>query len=324
MTRASAIAALVAASLSVAVAQNSTPPGFLEARSALGAAAKAVDKAAYGNFLADDLTWVDRAGPVQDKATVVANLIPAAAPVDTAPDVSAYDDAVVIAGKRPGTRFLQLWVKEGSRWRIVAHQGTPDGTQPVSSGPPSSKWPADVGNPADIAAIRAARTALDAGNAKADPGPFTSLTTDRFVAIGPAGVLSKQDRITAIKTSKPGPPAAADAQVSIRVHGNAAAVTSLNATRSTIATIAYVKQNGKWLRAGIIMTPVMTKQDADRGASATSVTQLAVSDADVQTMRTFAAGLGHFTSAYHRTLGRWASDVPERPRKSGCQEMVDF
>jgi hypothetical protein len=247
--------------VAAAQGQPGAPAGFMEARAALTAAAKAVDETAYGKFLTEDLTWVDRAGGVRNKTAVVAGLNAGSAPADNAPDLRSYGDTVVLMGKRQGTRYLQLWVRRGANWQMVAHQGTPDGTEPVSaSDSPSPPWPADVGSAAEIAAIKEARAALDLGNAKADPGPFTALTTDRFAALGPTGMLSKADRIRAIKESKPATAAPSpDSHVSIRVHGDAATVVAVNGPRTNVSTIAYVKQGGTWLRAAIIQTPIENK-----------------------------------------------------------------
>lgn len=262
MKRALALAAYVGLGAgALAQGQTAAPSGFAEARAALTAAAKAVDKGAYGKFLTDDLTWVDRAGGVRNRAAVLAGLNAGTASTDDAPDIRSYGNAVVMLGKRQGTRYLQLWVRQGPSWQMVAHQGTPDSADPVAaSNGASSPWPADVGSAAEIAALAQARAALDAGNAKADPGPFTALTTEQFVAVGPTGVLTKRDRIQAIKASRPAStPSSPDSHVSTRVHGDAAVIVAVNGSRTNISTMAYVKQGGKWLRAGIVQTPVRSR-----------------------------------------------------------------
>jgi hypothetical protein len=116
----------------------------LEARKQMSAAAAKGDKVAWGKFLADDLTWVDRAGRLRDKVTVLEEvwLGPPAADQRPASDTEArsYDNAAVliaIAHNNDGsdTRFVQVWAKKGNQWQLLAHQGVGVGDPITKIGP---------------------------------------------------------------------------------------------------------------------------------------------------------------------------------------------
>jgi hypothetical protein len=258
-------ALVVAASVlnGVAAAQPAVPDAFIKARQALAAAATKSDKRAYGALLADNMTWVDRLGKVQGKAPIVASVGPSSASTDATPDIRAYDHAVVMFARRgTDTRYMQVWVEQGGGWKLVAHQGTPvsNTNVPRLPGADVAKSPVTLpptsGTQADVVAIQKVRDAINTGNAKADPAPFTTNTTAQFGALGPSGLLSKQDRISAIKSSTPTAAPQPDRQTSTRVYGNVAVSIAVNGSGSTISTIVYVRENGSWKRAAIVNTPL--------------------------------------------------------------------
>jgi Domain of unknown function (DUF4440) len=90
------------------------------------------DKAAYERLLADDFTWVDQAGRLRDKKTVVAELQPPTGKATTEGiDVRSYPGgAVLIATRRnPGgtdVRFLRVSRR--------------DRTQPSDDHPRQARW----------------------------------------------------------------------------------------------------------------------------------------------------------------------------------------
>ena len=252
-------------------AQPPVPAGLLEALRARNAVAGSGDKAAYAKLLTDDVTWINRSGRVQDKASVVSELQPdASASSQPEPEVRMYSGGAVLIGTRGGNRrYIQAWVPKGGQWQLAAHQGTAiAGATPAlpaeTSVLPSSRSPASAVSTADIAAIAKAMDAVSAANAKGDGQAFASLVTDQFVVVGAQGqVSSKQQRITEI-TGKPGPvPVGTHADVSTRVHGDLAVTTLMPAVSAgqprLRQTIVHVRQGGTWLRAAIINTPVAAK-----------------------------------------------------------------
>ena len=252
-------------------AQPPVPAGLLEARRAYNAALSSGDKAAYAKLLTEDVTWTNRSGRVQDKASRVGELPPdATASSQPAPEIRIYPGGAVLIGTRSGNiRSIQAWVPKGGQWQLAAHQGTAiagvtPGLPADTSVTPSSKSPTNAGSTADIAAIAKAMDAVSAANAKGDGQAFASLVTDRFVVVNAQGqVLSRADRIKEI-TGKPGPvPVGTHADVSTRVHGDLAVTTLMPAVSAgqprLRQTIVHVRQGGTWLRAANIMTPIAAK-----------------------------------------------------------------
>jgi ketosteroid isomerase-like protein len=227
------------------------------------------DKAAYDRLLTDDFIWVDQAGRLRDKKTVVAELRPPTGKATTeGVDVRPYPGGAVMVAtrKNPGgtdVRFLRVWLQQNNQWRLVAHQGTPIGDKPAAGASnPSSPMPANSGPASEIQAIEQAIQALNAGNRKGDAKNFAASVTERFVSIRANGtVASKQQRIDEItKGTTPPPPVAKVEGRSTRVYGDLAVSTSLLNGESgrSRQLIIHAKQNGKWLRAAIITTPVAT------------------------------------------------------------------
>ena len=73
-------------------------------------------------------------------------------------------------------------------------------------------------------------------------------------------VASKQDRVTAIAKG-PNPPGQANVEeTSTRIHGDLAVTNRVIKTPNgrSRQMIIHAKQGGKWLRAGVITTPIAT------------------------------------------------------------------
>lgn len=247
--------------------QAAAPAGLVEARRAFEAAAAKADRAAYAKFLTDDVTWINRAGRLQDKTSLVDGLRATTPSSTPAVDIRAYPGGAVVIGTRNGSiRYLQVWVQKGAQWQLAAHHGTTIAganppADPLTEAPPSSKSPASVGAPTDLEAIANAFDALNANNAKGDAAGFGRLVTEGFVAIGEDGkVLSRDARMREIASSKP-PVLAAGARedVSTRVHGDVAISTYLRPASAGQPgrrhTVVHVRQ-GVWRRAAIITTEI--------------------------------------------------------------------
>jgi hypothetical protein len=226
------------------------------------------DKAAVERLLVDDFTWVDQAGRLRDRKTVVAEIQPPAGKATTEGiDVRPYQGgAVLIATRRnPGgtdVRFLRLWVQQGNQWRLAAHQGLPITDKPVAAAAGSSSPnPPSTGSPQDIKAIDQAIAALQAGNSKGDAKNFGASVTDGFVAVQAGGTLaSKQDRMAQI-TKGPNPTGQANVEESsTRLYGDLAVTNRVlkGATGRSRQMIIHARQGGRWLRAAIVTTVIAT------------------------------------------------------------------
>jgi hypothetical protein len=232
--------------------------GFLHARASMLTAALHHDKARYARFLVPDFTWVDRAGRLRDKRTVVDDLPPSDGSADPAPDIRDYGRAVVLVGIRRGgeSAYLQVWVRQEQRWLMAAHQGTAASHSTDWSAPagPSTGVPADYGTDLDLMAIERLRKTLHVAQRDGDATPFRRHATDLFLALGPFGVFDKPEHARAIEELMPPTGGAAD-----RARVLDAAVTlAINAADTSVTTIAYVRQSGEWRQAAIATTPRVT------------------------------------------------------------------
>ena len=253
---------------SLLVGVSAQPQGLVEARNQMDAAAAKGDKAVYAKFLSEDFTWVDRSGRLRNKAAVVEELAPQVSqPAPQAsPEIRSYGNAAVLVGTRSqpdgtDTYYMQAWVKNGNQWQMVAHQGLQAGNQPAPAATkPSSPLPASSGVQAERDAVQKNHEAVGEANQKADLNMFAAAVTDQFVAFGPSGPLSKQQRMDAIK--KAGPQANVGAAPSparsIRIHGNLAVTTQRTPQADATAwvTTVSVKDGTQWKRAGTIRTPI--------------------------------------------------------------------
>lgn len=242
--------------------------GFLHAREAMLKAALAGDKARYARFLVPEFTWVDRAGRLRDKRTVVDDLPPSDGSADPAPDIRDYGRAVVLVGIRRGgeSAYLQVWVQQEQRWLMAAHHGTAASHSTdwsVAAGP-STGVPADYGNALDLVAIERLRKTLHVAQRAGDATPFRRHATDLFLALGPFGVFDKPEHARAIEELMPPTGGEADRARSTRVHGDAAVTLAINAASTSVSTVAYVRQSGEWMQAAIATTPRVTGGPADR------------------------------------------------------------
>jgi len=252
--------------LSVGVAAQSQT--LVEARNQMDAAASKGDKVGYARFLSDDFTRVDRSGRLRNKAAVIEELTPQGSqPASQAsPEIRSYGNAAVLVGKTrqsdgTDTYYMQAWVNNGNQWQMVAHQGLQANGKPAPAATkPSSPLPASSGVEAERDAVQKNHDAVGEANRKADPNMFAASVTDQFVAFGPAGPLTKQQRMDAIK--KAGPQAnggtTPSPERSIRIHGNLAVTTQRTPQAEAMewVTTVSIKEGTQWKRAGTIRTPI--------------------------------------------------------------------
>jgi ketosteroid isomerase-like protein len=133
---------LLAASVA-AVALHAQSPAAADARKTVDAfiaAVKKNDVAAVSSFLADDLVYTHSTGIVEGKKEYLAKLKTGDQKytgIDfISPKIRAFGDTAVIntvarmTGATKGVPFdntlflMQVWVKQGGSWKLVAHQTT--------------------------------------------------------------------------------------------------------------------------------------------------------------------------------------------------------
>ena len=252
--------------LSLAVlAQTGVPPALAKAYAEFDSATTKGDKATVQRLMTDDAIWVNRAGRLRDTKTLVQEIEPSTGQ-SMPPDIRAYPGGAIVVFTRraaDGTtsRVLQVWIQQGGAWKLAAHHGVPadpkEKVEPATAA--SSPLPPNAGSPADIKTIETAIESLSAGNQRGDAKNFAASVTDQFVSVTVNGVGSKQSRVEDL--SKTQPQVASDSKVeqsSTRVYGDIAITNRISRGQngSAAITIVHVKQNGKWLRAGIAFAPI--------------------------------------------------------------------
>ena len=113
-------------------------------------------------------------------------------------------------------------------------------------------------HPADFQKARDARdAALIAGNEQ----EWARYTTDDSLAVDSTGnVLTKADRMAAVKGSKGGTPPPPPMEIKFRVYGETVITTSIqNPASPTRFTTVWVKQNGMWKVASVHQTLITKK-----------------------------------------------------------------
>jgi Domain of unknown function (DUF4440) len=248
----------------VVLAQGSLPTlALTKAREEFIVAGDKGDKVAFQRLLTDDATWVDRAGGYRDKKAQIRQLQPA--PATRTADAHVYPGGAVVVGTRKSaegieTRSLQVWVQQAGQWKLAALQTVQIGEKPpIPKAAPSAALPPNAGSATDVKAIEDAIAALSAGNRRGDVKNFAASVTEQFVTIGATGVGSKQDRIKQLSSGADQLPQATVEQSSTRLYGDLAVTNRLlkqSNGREVRQTIVHIRQGGKWLRAGIIATPV--------------------------------------------------------------------
>lgn len=244
------------------------------AQRAMEQAAAKSDSAAYGRFLTDDFTWTDRQGRTRARAEVLKTVAPSN-PGDKVSEerCSVYGNGALCTGARhlaepnADVRYMRAWVKRGGRWQLAAHQGATiappaEPTAPPAAAPAAGDAP--VAPPATVKGaaekeILDALNALASANARADAAAFAQLVTDDFIGISAQGqTRSKASRIEQLKSATAREPRPFSGQdLRIRFYDTLAVVTWRSGPSGQTQNMAVmVKEQGKWLRAGVIATNI--------------------------------------------------------------------
>ena len=240
--------------------------GLAEARRQMADAGVKGDKAAYATFLADDATWIDRAGRLRNKTAMLAEVQPQSTTTPASPaEVRNYGNSAVVVSKRRNpdgveVAFIQAWVKNGSQWQLIGHAAIPASSKNpgAAATQPSSPLPANVGSQADRDAVEKNAAMVSEAFGKGDSAGFEHAVTSQFVMLVPdADPITREARSQQIKTSGAGIVAKA-AETSTRIHGNMAVTVQRLAgnPQGSWRMILTIKENGAWKRAATVTTPI--------------------------------------------------------------------
>lgn len=247
--------------------------GLAEARQQMNDAAAKGDKVAYGQFLSEDVTWIDRAGRVRNKTAILADLQPQTGPTArSTPEVRSYGNSVLVVGKRSNAdgvevAFIEAWVKTGNQWQLVSEGEIPASRNNRGSPAtkPSSKLPPSMGLQADRDAVQKNNEAIDTSNVKGDATMFKDAVTAQYVTLRTdADPLNRETRAQQIAKAGPRPAGIKPVEGSTRIHGTMAVTKTQRLPPNTPGggitgewrMIVTVKENGEWRRAAIIGTPI--------------------------------------------------------------------
>lgn len=134
------VVVLAAAFALIGVAQAATESDIQKAEKDWAAAVMAQDQAALGQILGDQLIYAHSTGVIETKGQYLSNLRTGAAKYDLIEHqsitVKLYGDAAAAHSivRMKGTNkdgpfdnklmMMHLWVKQGGKWRLAAHQTT--------------------------------------------------------------------------------------------------------------------------------------------------------------------------------------------------------
>jgi hypothetical protein len=234
------------------------------------AAGQRGDKAAYARYLADNLLWINESGGISQKSSLVDQLRPAAAGAQattSTPGVQVYPGGAVLSATRRNAngsevRLLQAWVRQGTQWQIVLHHALAVGDAAPAVTAAQGALPPNAGSAADLKAIDDAIAALQAATVAGDGNTFGTLVTDQFIYFVGGNMGNKSDRINIINSGRGagrgaggGGQDSGNQELSTRIVGTMA-VTTMR-TAQNVQSIVHVKDQGKWLRAAIMATPIV-------------------------------------------------------------------
>lgn len=133
--------ASTAAAAALALAAGPVDPGIAAAEKAWAEATKKADPDALGKILAEDLTYTHSTGSTDTKKQYIDNLVSGAAKYEVidyeemtarmyGKTTAVLNAQVKLTTVNKGTRnnahlkFTHVWVKQGGRWLLAAHQST--------------------------------------------------------------------------------------------------------------------------------------------------------------------------------------------------------
>lgn len=268
------LTAAIIVTVSLVVAAQ--PADLLAARAAMSAAIAAQDKPAYAQFLSDDITSIDSAGKLRDKAAAVAEM--PAGNAQTNAEISEYEDSAVIAigydraGESPA-RIIQAWSRKPVGWQMVAFQGVRAIGTVAPSSQASSPMPPSSQPERDRDSVMRTIEALRSASTNHDEQAWAALVTDRFVATSSTGAFQrKADVARRIATGASAGDVLDVRQISVRVHGTLAVANFLLVDPGNTEfwrTAIFINQRNSWREAAEITTTITGAARATRPAPMT-------------------------------------------------------
>jgi hypothetical protein len=178
--------------------------------------------------------------------------------------VQVYQSAAVVTGvQKPGlsprrVRFVRVWVRDGSDWKIAIHHGTPiaevDATTAADTPARRTGTPL-VSLLGDQAAVIRVHNALSEAYAGRDAASYERLTAPEFVHVTTSGQVIRRDQVKLDMTAnqkKLDP--VADEEVTVRIFGDVAVLMCRTrkmradgtAAPSERLTRIFARKNGEW------------------------------------------------------------------------------
>jgi len=241
--------ALTLCLLSVGVAAALPIPADIgEVERQLAEARASQNAGALRRLLAGDYFQIGADG----KTATTASPLPSP-PTVTEAEAQALGDTVIVTGiEKSGEsmRFVRVWHRDNSTWRLVLAHFTPIGSPPAGRRSTSSltptAWPQD--SDADRAAILAAQRTLNETFAQRDVTTYAALTADNFVRITTDGrVIVRDDFMRDVAAPGPARQDPNHSDFRVKVYGAFATLCYLNRAADTQrVTRLFVKQRGQW------------------------------------------------------------------------------
>lgn len=232
------------------------------------------DAAAAGELVDEEFSWTDRSGKTLKKDEVLGELKTLASEPEVDKETRDYGRVVMIRGNhrvaqaKVDVRFIRVWVKRGSEWRVLVYQetkiaetppktrggfGSPSGGAPVECENPCKMVPYDPPGKTEKEIVEmwkgVERTVLTNDVEAWIPG-----FTDDFLFVTPDGgtPLNKADRVAMIRELKKTNTTLIPAKVvSMQVWalGDAAVMRSEHKPlhgKMLHVTRIFVKRDGRW------------------------------------------------------------------------------
>jgi hypothetical protein len=241
--------ALMLCLLSLAVtAAAAMPADIAQVERQLAEARTSQNAGALRRLLAADYFQIGADG----KTATTPSSLPAS-PTVTGAEAQALGDSVIVTGiehSGEATRFVRVWHRDHSAWRLVLAHFTPIGSRSSgsrSTSPlPPTVWPKD--SDAERAAILTAQRTLNETFAQRDVKTYAALTADSFVRITTDGrVIGRDDFMRDVAAAGPPRQDPNHSDFRVKLYGAFATLCYLNQAADTQrVTRVFVKQQGQW------------------------------------------------------------------------------
>jgi hypothetical protein len=252
------IVILVVCSSSVLLAQADD---LSKAREEMSAAAARKDTIGFASFMSDDITSIDSAGRLRDKAAAIDDMPPGNS--QSSAETYMYGEAAIVAigynqSSESPARIIQAWARRSGQWQMVAFQGVRAPGNVTAATQPSALLPDSSGSESDREAVQKTLNAIDLAARSGDAVTWAGLMTSQWVSTSATGeVQRRSERVRGIAaTGSPAVPVVAE--TSIRIHGTLALVTRRLVVDADQfwQTVIFAKDGSQWKEAAETTTPI--------------------------------------------------------------------